>query len=124
MMSTTLKKAIVLFGHGARDERWKEPFVKIKEIIQAKSPATRVELSFLELMSPGLPEVIGQLVLEAYSEIEVVPVFLGQGGHIRKDFPAILDECQRKYPQLILSAKPAVGENLGVLQAIAKYCTD
>jgi sirohydrochlorin cobaltochelatase len=123
-MSDSSTKAIVLFGHGARDERWKEPFIKIKEIIQAASPARRVELSFLELMSPSLPEVIDQLVLEAYSEIEVIPVFLGQGGHIRKDFPAILDECQKRHPKLQLSAKPAVGENLGVLQAIAKYCTN
>ena len=123
-MSNSSTKAIVLFGHGARDERWKEPFIKIKEIIQAASPARRVELSFPELMSPSLPEVIDQLVLEAYSDIEVIPVFLGQGGHIRKDFPAILDECQKKHPGLRLSAKPAVGENLGVLQAIAKYCTN
>ena len=123
-MSTSNTKAIVLFGHGARDERWKEPFIKIKEIIQVVSPSNRFELSFLELMSPSLPEVIDQLVLEAYSEIEVIPIFLGQGGHIRKDFPAILDECQSKHPQLILSAKPAVGEDIGVLQAIAKYCAD
>ncbi|MEY4625196.1 MAG: hypothetical protein RL061_721, partial [Pseudomonadota bacterium] len=25
-MSNSSTKAIVLFGHGARDERWKEPF--------------------------------------------------------------------------------------------------
>ncbi len=119
----TRQKALVLFGHGARDERWKEPFLKLQELI-AQDSNVRVELSFLELMSPSLPEVIDQLAIEGFKTIEVIPVFFGQGGHIRKDFPAILDACRNKHPEIQLSAKPAVGEDLGVLQAIAKYCAN
>jgi sirohydrochlorin cobaltochelatase len=115
-------KAIVLFAHGARDERWKEPFLKLQTMIQRNLPQQRVELSFLELMTPSLPDVIDQLVADGLEEVIVVPVFFGQGGHIRKDFPVILGECQTKHPQLKLSAKAAVGEDLGVLEAIAKYC--
>ena len=123
-LPTTLSSAIVLFAHGARDERWKEPFLKLQEIIQRNNPTQRVELSFLELMTPSLPVVIDRLAGEGFLEVVVVPVFFGQGGHIRKDFPAILKECQAKHPQLKLSAKAAVGENLSVLEAIAKYCTN
>ena len=119
----TQQKALVLFGHGARDERWKEPFLKLQELISQNSNV-RVELSFLELMSPSLPDIIDQLVNDGFKTVEVVPVFFGQGGHIRKDFPAILDACRSKHPEIQLSAKPAVGEDLGVLQAIAKYCTN
>ena len=119
----TQQKALVLFGHGARDERWKEPFLKLQELI-AQNSNVRVELSFLELMSPSLPDIIDQLVNDGFKTVEVVPVFFGQGGHIRKDFPAILDVCRSKHPEIQLSAKPAVGEDLGVLQAIAKYCAN
>ena len=119
----TQQKALVLFGHGARDERWKEPFLKLQELISQNSNV-RVELSFLELMSPSLPDIIDQLVNDGFKTVEVVPVFFGQGGHIRKDFPAILDACRSKHPKIQLSAKPAVGEDLGVLQAIAKYCAN
>ena len=119
----TQQKALVLFGHGARDERWKEPFLKLQELI-AQNSNVRVELSFLELMSPSLPDIIDQLVNDGFKTVEVVPVFFGQGGHIRKDFPAILDACRSKHPEIQLSAKPAVGEDLGVLQAIAKYCAN
>lgn len=112
----------MLFAHGARDERWKEPFLKLQTMIQRNLPQQRVELSFLELMTPSLPDVIDQLVADGLEEVIVVPVFFGQGGHIRKDFPVILGECQTKHPQLKLSAKAAVGEDLGVLEAIAKYC--
>jgi len=124
MSSQSKSSAIVLFGHGARDERWKEPFIRIKEIIQQESPEQRVELAFLELMQPNLETTISDLVNSGVQAIKVVPVFLGQGGHIRKDFPALLDECRKKYPQINLSTQPAVGEDLGVLQAIAKYCAN
>ena len=124
MTSQSKPSAIVLFGHGARDERWKEPFIRIKEIIQQESPEQRVELAFLELMQPNLETTISDLVNSGVQAIKVVPVFLGQGGHIRKDFPALLEECRKKYPQINLSTQPAVGEDLGVLQAIAKYCTN
>jgi sirohydrochlorin cobaltochelatase len=118
------KTAIVLFGHGARDERWKEPFLKLVELIKNHNSEQRVELSFLELMKPSLQETIDQLAAEDYTKIKVIPVFFGQGGHIRKDFPELLDLCRAKHPKIELSAKPAVGEDLGVLYAIAKYCTN
>lgn len=117
------KTAIVLFGHGARDERWKEPFIKLIQLIKDNDSDQRVELSFLELMSPSLPEIIDQLVTEHYKKIKIIPVFFGQGGHIRKDFPELLELCKAKHPEIELSAKPAVGEDLGVLNAIAEYCT-
>ena len=91
MSSQNKPSAIVLFGHGARDERWKEPFIKIKELIQTESPHQRVELAFLELMEPNLEAAISQLIDSGIQSIKVVPVFLGQGGHIRKDFPALLE---------------------------------
>jgi sirohydrochlorin cobaltochelatase len=51
----------------------------------------------------------------------VVPVFFAQGGHLRNDFPVLLKVCQEKFPEIELSAKPAVGENLAVLQAIVNF---
>ena len=118
------QSAIVLFAHGARDERWKEPLLKLQEIIKSKQPTQRVELSFLELMTPSLPNIVDKLVSDGFLEIVVIPVFFGQGGHMRKDFPIILKECQTKHPELQLRAKAAVGEDLSVLEAIAKYCTN
>lgn len=116
------QRAIILFGHGARDERWKEPFTKLVNLVSALAPEAIVELAFLELMSPTLSEAIEQLARQGCTAIEIIPVFLGQGGHIRKDFPELVAQCQQQFPKLKLSTKQAVGEDLGVLQAIAKYC--
>lgn len=114
-------KAIVLFGHGARDVRWREPFDRLALLWRAQKPHVPVGLAFLELMYPNLEEAIAAQVAAGATEVVVVPVFFGQGGHLRNDFPAQLNACRGKFPELTLSATPAVGEDEAVLQAIIDF---
>jgi sirohydrochlorin cobaltochelatase len=114
-------KAIILFGHGARDSRWREPFDRLVQLWQAQHPNTPVELAFLEMMQPSLEEAVSALSIKGVTQITVVPVFFGQGGHLRNDFPVLLEACQKQYPNITLSATPAVGEDLAVLQAIIDF---
>lgn len=114
-------KAIILFGHGARDARWREPFDRLVGLWQEQHPAVPVEVAFLEMMRPSLEEAVANLVGSGVSAITVVPVFFGQGGHLHNDFPLLLDACREKFPQIALSATPAVGEDLAVLQAIIDF---
>jgi len=114
-------KAIILFGHGARDSRWREPFDRLASLWREQHRETPVELAFLEMMQPSLEEAVASLVGGGATQITVVPVFFGQGGHLRNDFPVLLTACQEKFPQITLSATPAVGEDLAVLQAIVDF---
>jgi sirohydrochlorin cobaltochelatase len=114
-------KAIILFGHGARDARWREPFDRLAALWREQHVGTPVELAFLEMMQPSLEAAVTSLVNAGVTSIKVVPVFFGQGGHLRNDFPVLLTACQEKFPQVALSATPAVGEDLAVLQAIVDF---
>jgi sirohydrochlorin cobaltochelatase len=114
-------KAIVLFGHGARDARWREPFDRLAALWKAQHPKVQVELAFLELMQPSLEEAISFLDTAGSTEVVVVPVFFGQGGHLRNDFPVLMSACQEKFPGIKLSTTPAVGEDAAVLQAIIDF---
>jgi sirohydrochlorin cobaltochelatase len=114
-------KAIILFGHGARDARWREPFDRLATLWREQHTAVHVELAFLEMMQPSLEEAVATLVVKGVTQATVVPVFFGQGGHLRNDFPVLLDACREKFPQVTLSATPAVGEDLAVLQAIVDF---
>ena len=114
-------KAIILFGHGARDERWREPFDRLACLWRKQHPGVPVELAFLEMMQPSLDLAVTSLVSVGATNITVVPVFFGQGGHLRNDFPTLRLECQKKHPEVVLSATPAVGEDLAVLQAIIDF---
>ena len=126
MTNTTIRQALILFAHGARAASWAAPFERLRELTQARLPGTTVHLAFLELMSPRLPELIATLLAElpdgAILEATVVPVFLGQGGHVLRDLPLLLEELRQAHPQLRLKVVEAVGENASVLAAIADYC--
>ena len=114
-------KAIILFGHGARDFRWREPFDRLVEFWRSQHADVPVQLAFLEMMQPSLEEAVSSLSDSGVIQITVVPVFFGQGGHLRNDFPVLLDICREKFPQITLSATPAVGEDQAVLQAIIDF---
>ena len=73
------------------------------------------------MMQPSLEEAVLALITQGATQITVVPVFFGQGGHLRNDFPVLLEACREKFPQITLSATPAVGEDDAVLQAIVDF---
>ena len=114
-------KALILFGHGARDSRWREPFDRLASLWKVQHPTVIVELAFLEMMQPSLEEAVTTLVTSGATEVVVVPVFFGQGGHLRNDFPVLLAACQAKFPGIAFSATPAVGEDDAVQQAIIDF---
>ena len=119
-----MKQALVLFAHGARDPRWAAPFERLQQVVQAQSPDRIVVLAFLELMTPRLPEVVAQLIEQDCMDVTVVPVFLGQGGHVLRDLPVIAEQLRQDHPGLMLKLVGAVGEDASVLNAIARYCID
>lgn len=115
------KHGIILFGHGARDPRWAEPFERLASKLRALR-GEPVSLAFLELMSPDLPSAVASQVDQGCDAVTVVPVFFGQGGHVRKDLPEIIERCRKAHPDIVISCATAVGEDDGVLDAVAEYC--
>jgi sirohydrochlorin cobaltochelatase len=116
------KQALILFAHGARAASWAEPFLRLQKLTQESSPELKVELAFLELMQPQLPEVVKNLVNQSYESITITPIFLGQGGHLIRDLPLMIEEIRQQYPNLQIKQVAAAGEDAGVLHAIRDYC--
>lgn len=117
-------RALILFAHGARDPKWAEPFQRLQGIIQTQLPDVTVALAFLELMAPRLPELVSELEEKGHTEVTVVPVFFGQGGHVLRDLPAMVEQLRQDHPEMTLKVAGAVGEDPDVLNAIARYCID
>ena len=78
-----------------------------------------MRLAFLELMRPSLDEAIAALVGEGATVIRVVPVFLGQGGHVKEDLPRLLNAARARHPATQFSLDPTIGEQATVIEAIA-----
>lgn len=116
------RQAVVLFGHGARDARWARPFEHIRGRLRAAMPHRAVELAYLEFMTPDLPTAIDRLAADGATRIVLMPLFLGAGGHVLRDLPALLETARARHPGLAIEALPALGEHEAVLDAIAEGC--
>ena len=114
-----MKTAVLLFCHGARDPNWARPFEAVLARIRELQPDMPVALAFLEFMSPGLIEAGHTLAAAGCDSVEVVPLFLGTGGHVRKDLPALLDNLRLAHPQVSWFVQPSIGESPFVIAAMA-----
>ena len=114
-----MSRAIVLFAHGARDPRWAEPFEAIAARVRAAAPDCRVALAFLELMAPTLADSVAGLVAAGATRIDVVPLFLGTGGHLRRDLPPLVDALRAAHPAADIRLHAAIGEDAAVVEAMA-----
>lgn len=71
-------------------------------------------------MRPALPEAIDALAHEGVTAIRVVPVFFAAGGHVKDDLPRLVQEARERHPQLRVEIDAPIGEQQGVLEAIAE----
>lgn len=113
--------AIVLFGHGARNAGYAEPFHRIREAMLARAPQAQVEIGFLELMQPTLEDAIDALVARGAKQIRVVPVFFAPGRHVLKDLPERAAAVMDRHPELEIEIADTVGTIQSVIEAMAEY---
>ena len=114
-----MKPAILLLAHGARDPRWAAPFEAMAARIAVLAPDRAVRLSYLEFIKPDLADAGKQLVLQGCNRIDIVPLFLGSGGHVRNDVPRLVAELQEHNPSVTWTLHPAIGELSEVIEAMA-----
>lgn len=115
-----MKRGLLLFAHGARDPRWALPFEDIARRVRAADPSVCVMLGFLEFMPPGLVEAGAALAAQGCEQVEVLPLFLGAGGHVRKDVPNLMAQLQQAHPEVNWSLRPTIGEEESVIEAMAR----
>ncbi|MEJ7138090.1 sirohydrochlorin chelatase [Amphibiibacter pelophylacis] len=114
--------ALILFAHGSRDPRWALPFERMAQALRERLPSaesTRVQLAFLELMTPSLSEAATHAVQSGAQRIAVAPLFLGAGSHIREDLPALLDDLRQQHPGVQLDLLPLLGDMPELTAAVA-----
>ncbi len=112
--------ALVLFAHGARDARWAQPLALLKAELKRLQPHLRVEVAFLELQSPGLPETLTEIHAQGATRIHIAPVFWSLGGHVARDLPALIDAFRLQHPGSRIEVLPVLAELPGMNDFLAR----
>lgn len=117
-------EVLILFAHGARDPEWAKPVEAVADQLREALPERRIEIAFLEFMQPTLAEAVAKSVGASTAptgmKIHILPFFIAQGGHLRKELPEMLDALRKQYPVQTFHLLPPLGELPEVQAAMSK----
>ena len=88
--------------------------------VRRSRPDVPVQLAFLEFMSPDVSQAGDELAAAGCTAVQVLPLFLGAGGHVRKDLPELLAQLSARHPHVSWQLQPAVGGTTRVIAAMAE----
>lgn len=112
---------ILFFCHGSRDAQWRVPFEQIHTEFRGMHASKLSELAFLEFMTPDFAAGVKSLVDRDATSIRVIPLFLAQGAHTRRDLGDLLEKAQLDHPSIRFTVAPAIGEVDSIRAAIASW---
>lgn len=115
-----MKSAIILFAHGARDPEWAAPIRRIQAAINERAPEQAVAIAFLEFMAPDLESCAARLVADGAQRVVVQPMFIAQGGHLKRELPLLVEKLRSTWPGVEFLLDKAIGEEESVVQAMAE----
>ena len=87
--------------------------------VRASDADLKVAIGYLEFMSPTIEQAGLELAAAGCARVDLVPLFLGAGGHVRKDVPLIVQALATACPTVAWSLRPAIGEVASVVDAMA-----
>ncbi len=120
-MQTDDKTHILLLAHGSREPEWAVPFASVRARIHRDHPTWTVHVAYLETMAPLLPEALDAAAVEGCALLHLIPLFLGAGGHLKRDIPRAVQEAEQRHPAMRIVVSPAAGESPELIEALAIY---
>ncbi|WP_159517254.1 sirohydrochlorin chelatase [Sunxiuqinia indica] len=103
------KQAVIIVGHGSKSNQAVEDFNFIVKLLKEKLDERTVYGAHMELASPSLEEVVGEIAHSDINKVLVIPYFLFNGNHIKQDIPDILTQLKEKYPHLDFHFSKPIG---------------
>lgn len=90
-------KALLVMVHGSPLEESNDDVRKVVEMIRSRKTYPLVEIGFLDVNRPTIPEAIDGCVGRGATEIVAVPYFLHAGRHVYLDLPNLLEEASQRH---------------------------
>ncbi len=94
------QRHLLIVAHGSRRQASNDEVRALGERIgELRDPGIhRVEVAFLELAEPSIPDGLARCVAQGAEEIIVFPYFLAAGTHVANDIPEALTAFAERYP--------------------------
>jgi len=86
--------------HGSPRPQSNRDMFAVVEQVRTRGEFGHVEVGFMELNEPTIPEAIERCVATGATQIIAVPYFLHAGTHVADDLPSLLEAAAARYPDV------------------------
>ncbi|MEW2257765.1 sirohydrochlorin chelatase [Streptomyces sp. NPDC047869] len=117
---TTPPPALLIAGHGTRDEAGAEAFRDFVRELGRRHPQLPVAGGFIELSPPPLGEAVAELVERGVRRFAAVPLMLVSAGHAKGDIPAALSREKERHPGISYTYGRPLGPHPALLNVLER----
>ncbi|MFF2203190.1 sirohydrochlorin chelatase [Streptomyces sp. NPDC058145] len=117
---TTSPPALLIAGHGTRDEAGAEAFRDFVRELGRRHPELPVAGGFIELSPPPLGEAVAELVERGVRRFAAVPLMLVSAGHAKGDIPAALSREKERHPGVSYTYGRPLGPHPALLNVLER----
>ena len=104
-----MKRALLIVDHGSRREESNDLLKKIAEMMQDRFGLSIVHYAHMELGRPTIQQGFDACVADGAEEVIVHPYFLGPGGHVTTDIPALVKQAANRHPGIAFRITEPLG---------------
>ena len=101
--------AVLLIAHGSRRAEANADLVRLAEILAERRSYPIVEIAYLELASPTIPEGARACVARGATCVLMLPYFLSAGAHVVEDLERFRTELAAEFPGVVFRLCPPLG---------------
>ncbi|MFH8498321.1 sirohydrochlorin chelatase [Streptomyces coeruleorubidus] len=116
----TTPPALLIAGHGTRDDAGAEAFRDFVRELAARHPELPVAGGFIELSPPPLGEAVAELVERGVRRFAAVPLMLVSAGHAKGDIPAALAREKERHPGISYTYGRPLGPHPALLNVLER----
>ncbi len=102
---------LLIVAHGSRRQASNDEVRQLGEQVarQCGVGIDMVQVAFLELAEPDIPQALQQCLGMGAAEIIVFPYFLAAGTHVANDIPEIIGRFRASHPDIAVRLTPHLG---------------
>jgi len=119
------QRHLCIVAHGSRRQTSNDEVRRLGErVARLHAPGIdHVEVAFLELAEPSIPEGLNRCAARGAREVIVFPYFLAAGTHVAQDIPEIIDAFRLDRPDIQIHLTPHFGASEALPLAILGMAT-
>lgn len=118
------QKALLLMAHGSRRAEANADLEYLAEQIRQRGVYDFVQVSYLELAEPSIPDGGAKCVAAGATDVTMLPYFLSPGVHVRDDMTAAQQELNQRFPGVTFRLAEPLGRHPLLLEVVLQRASE